>query len=399
MKKKRLLSALMAAAILAAQCFLPASESFSPAPEASAAVTTLWSVNYTGTRSLADGLTQAEFVYTTAEGVGTSCIALRLSPDSAVSLRPAMPEDGDDIGLDTVRDMANSAVLHGDNVVAAVNGDMYNTSTGEPWGVVYYRGNVLHGYNVAGRDWLYFGLTKDGGYRYGGYADYQQNWPQLESAMGLHCVLVENGKNVCADKSSTRAPRTAVGVRSDGTVFFLVTDGRSGTNSGLSLTELADLMIRQGAVWAGNLDGGGSSTVVSREPGADKLTVQNNPSDGAERRVANAWLFVGEGSPTAAQTSAAGVSLHGFVVSDTTRPVTIAAGQSYQFRMTLAEGSNPPDCYLSDRTYFDIAYTGNSGRDYFYKVTAKANAPAGASTAIYSFLPNQAAVKQCEIAA
>ena len=154
MKKKRLLSALMAAAILAAQCFLPASESFSPAPEASAAVTTLWSVNYTGTRSLADGLTQAEFVYTTAEGVGTSCIALRLSPDSAVSLRPAMPEDGDDIGLDTVRDMANSAVLHGDNVVAAVNGDMYNTSTGEPWGVVYYRGNVLHGYNVAGRDWL-----------------------------------------------------------------------------------------------------------------------------------------------------------------------------------------------------------------------------------------------------
>ena len=85
---------------------------------------------------------------------------------------------------------------------------------------------------------------------YGRYADYTQMWPQLTQAMGLHCVLVENQRNVCTDTSTTRAPRTAVGVKQDGSIFFLTADGRQDSSEGLSLTELADLMIKDGAVWA-----------------------------------------------------------------------------------------------------------------------------------------------------
>ncbi len=65
------------------------------------------------------------------------------------------------------------------------------------------------------------------------------------------------------------------------------------------------------------------------------------------------------------------MELYGKVVSDTTNPVSIQPGKSYQFRMTVVAGSNPPCCYLESNEYFEVVYTGNSGRDYFYKVTAK----------------------------
>ena len=91
------------------------------------------------------------------------------------------------------------------------------------------------------------------------------------------------------------------------------------------------------------------------------------------------------------------MELYGKVVSDTTNPVSIQPGKSYQFRMTVVAGSNPPCCYLESNEYFEVVYTGNSGRDYFYKVTAKEGAPSGASTVLYSVLPGQSGVKQCEV--
>ena len=58
------------------------------------------------------------------------------------------------------------------------------------------------------------------------------------------------------------APRTAIGQRKDGTVLFLVIDGRSLTSAGCTMKELQRLMIEYGAYNAANLDGG-SSTVMS----------------------------------------------------------------------------------------------------------------------------------------
>ena len=84
------------------------------------------------------------------------------------------------------------------------------------------------------------------------------------------------------------APRTAIGIDADtGEVLLLVVDGRSEECRGYTLVELADLMVDLGADDALNLDGGGSSTMVgSNRRGT--TAVLNTPSDGFQRRVANA---------------------------------------------------------------------------------------------------------------
>jgi hypothetical protein len=52
-----------------------------------------------------------------------------------------------------------------------------------------------------------------------------------------------------------------------------------------------------GADDAVNLDGGGSTTLVARDPGAAAVTVRNHPSGGAERPVANAIGVFAAGRP------------------------------------------------------------------------------------------------------
>lgn len=83
-----------------------------------------------------------------------------------------------------------------------------------------------------------------------------------------------------------RAPRTAVGIRSIGKLIFVTVDGRSRRNTGMTLTELAQLMVRLGARDAMNLDGGGSATMV-----VGGRTV-NEPSDGRERPIGSALLVL-----------------------------------------------------------------------------------------------------------
>ena len=59
-----------------------------------------------------------------------------------------------------------------------------------------------------------------------------------------------------------KAPRTAVGVMSDGSIFTSVVDGIEVNKTGLDLWEYAEILIEQGAVHAINLDGGGSTDAV-----------------------------------------------------------------------------------------------------------------------------------------
>ncbi|MFI9201435.1 phosphodiester glycosidase family protein [Streptomyces sp. NPDC053048] len=85
----------------------------------------------------------------------------------------------------------------------------------------------------------------------------------------------------------TPAVRSAAGLAARGRrLYLLALDGRAAYRSGLTVAELARLMRRLGAVDAFNLDGGGSSTLVTRAPGA-RPVVRNHPSGGTERPVAN----------------------------------------------------------------------------------------------------------------
>jgi exopolysaccharide biosynthesis protein len=72
------------------------------------------------------------------------------------------------------------------------------------------------------------------------------------------------------------------------TLLLLVVDGRqAGWSVGATLPELAQLMLDAGAWNAVNLDGGGSTAMWHREPGAAAGRVLNRPSDGHVRPVAN----------------------------------------------------------------------------------------------------------------
>ncbi len=84
----------------------------------------------------------------------------------------------------------------------------------------------------------------------------------------------------------TKHPRTAVGLKDDALLWFVVDGRQPGYSEGMSLDELAEFLLNAGCKNALNLDGGGSSTLFVRS------MVVNRPSDGRERPVANALLLL-----------------------------------------------------------------------------------------------------------
>ncbi len=94
--------------------------------------------------------------------------------------------------------------------------------------------------------------------------------------------------------SKDPAPRTAVGIKEDGTVFFIVIDGRNKPMGmeGTTLLETAEVMAFLGAKDAFNLDGGGSSTLALKNESEGGYSILNTPSDGRLRSVSNGVFFV-----------------------------------------------------------------------------------------------------------
>ncbi len=105
-------------------------------------------------------------------------------------------------------------------------------------------------------------------------------------------IIVSEGKNVAPTGKGfpdTRHPRTAVGIADGGKrLLLVVVDGRDKEKAvGMSLTELATVMLELRCDSALNLDGGGSTVMVLRDPKTGAQTILNKPSDGRERSVAN----------------------------------------------------------------------------------------------------------------
>ncbi|MBX7170256.1 MAG: phosphodiester glycosidase family protein [Pyrinomonadaceae bacterium] len=105
--------------------------------------------------------------------------------------------------------------------------------------------------------------------------------------------LIKNGKieitweQEKTNKSfvETKHPRTAVAKLKDGKFLMVTVDGRSESSGGMSLQQLAEFLLEQGATDAMNLDGGGSTTMF-----LDGKVV-NHPSDKeGERSVGDAIL-------------------------------------------------------------------------------------------------------------
>jgi exopolysaccharide biosynthesis protein len=113
-------------------------------------------------------------------------------------------------------------------------------------------------------------------------------WTCITQAVGGGPVLVRNRGPVfrafeafSPDQLLPRNPRTAVGQLADGRVLLVATDGRRpGYSVGMTNFELAQTLVRLGAVTASALDAGGSTTL------AFEGNLLNRPSDpGGERSV------------------------------------------------------------------------------------------------------------------
>ncbi|QFY07886.1 hypothetical protein GBF35_15380 [Nonomuraea phyllanthi] len=124
---------------------------------------------------------------------------------------------------------------------------------------------------------------------------------KVEAAMSGRQLLVADGEPLeLPAGNNTPEPRTAVGFSADGTKMWLVAvDGRQPEFSrGIGLNELARMMVDLGAHSALNFDGGGSTTLVARDPGEEDAELVNRPSDPAGTRPVPTGLamFVPEGS-------------------------------------------------------------------------------------------------------
>lgn len=83
-----------------------------------------------------------------------------------------------------------------------------------------------------------------------------------------------------------RVPRTAVGIKEDGTMVFIVVDGRQkGLSDGMTINELAQKLLELGVKDAVNLDGGASSEMIIEGE------IVNSPSAGRERMVACCFII------------------------------------------------------------------------------------------------------------
>ncbi|WP_083751191.1 phosphodiester glycosidase family protein [Kribbella sp. ALI-6-A] len=110
----------------------------------------------------------------------------------------------------------------------------------------------------------------------------------VRTAVGVHALLVKDGKPQPVD-DVTYAGRTGLGFSADGTKMIVVSiDSNRLTHSrGATLTEMGKILAARGAYVGVELDGGGSTTMVSRRPGTTKVQVDNVPGDGVVRPVPN----------------------------------------------------------------------------------------------------------------
>ena len=81
-------------------------------------------------------------------------------------------------------------------------------------------------------------------------------------------------------------PRSAVVIKDESTLVFIVVDGRQpGYSTGVTGKQLADILISAGVTEAALLDGGASSEMIVNGE------IVNKPSAGKERLIAAAFVI------------------------------------------------------------------------------------------------------------
>ena len=193
------------------------------------------------------------------------------------------------------------------NVVGAVNGGGFDMSNGRPSGALVLDGNVIQSANSTT-----FWVDKENNAYITDGTEYNQAVAEgrVSEAISSFGDILKDGKAFTGLDNSTRASRTAVGIKADGSVVLFMVDGRqSPYSAGMTMAELAAAMEELGCERAINLDGGGSSTFATQREGdvvsevdpngkSAGLTLRCRPSDGYERRVSNTLMVLSSAEAT-----------------------------------------------------------------------------------------------------
>lgn len=188
------------------------------------------------------------------------------------------------------------------NVVGAINAGGYDMSNGRPSGAFIMSGTVIN--EPTGTT---FWIDKDGNAHITSAQECNAALAagNVREAVAGFGDIFENGHARSGLDNTTRASRTAIGIKADGTVVMLMVDGRQAPYSvGMTMAEVGAAMEALGCVQAVNLDGGGSSTFATQREGESEnntsagLTLRCRPSDGYERKVSNTIMVLSNAQPT-----------------------------------------------------------------------------------------------------
>lgn len=212
---------------------------------------------------------------------------------SASILRSAFAKN--QFGLNIVENPSAIASEH--NAIWAINGDYYGF---RETGIVVRNGVVYR--DSPAREGLAF--YSDGTVRvYDETATTAQKLVDegVLNTLSFGPALLENGAiragidtvevdtNFGNHSIQGNQPRTAVGAIGENHLLFMVVDGRSeGYSRGVTMTELAQMMLDAGCLTAYNIDGGGSSAMIFNN------ALVNNPlGKGQERETSDILYLAG----------------------------------------------------------------------------------------------------------
>lgn len=187
-----------------------------------------------------------------------------------------------------------SNIAKDNDAVAAINAggfhDPNGTGTGRlPYGFIMQDGNYVIGKDVGPDEAVDFvGFTKQGNLIAGTYTKTELADMDATEGITFGPPLIVDGQKMITDGDGGWGigPRTAIGQKKDGTVIFLVIDGRQpGYSTGATLRDVQDVLYEEGCYIAANLDGGSSTTLYYNGK------VVNKPADLlGERMIPTAFI-------------------------------------------------------------------------------------------------------------
>lgn len=217
-------------------------------------------------------------------------------------------------------------------------------------------------------------------------------WESAVTAIAGLYKMVTNGV-VEAGLDTTQAPRTAVGIKADGSAVFYTVDGRqSGYSVGASIEQVAKRLVELGCVEAICLDGGGSTTIGATAPGGDSFGVLNRPSDGSQRAVTNALFLVADQAPVGDPASLILTPGDAILLSGTQLKLSAMSVDARGQTVSTYSGSELSFAPSDAGTIEDGIFTTGTGTGT-YSVSASAGGLSGSALFTVVSVPDQITVK------